>query len=731
MSDLPSRRIGYLVNSYPVLSETFIRNEIRAVRDAGIDVAVFRLEPPSRRQPVEADSDVAVVDLSPRTIGRGGLLVAHLAHLCRRPKEYLSVLRRGVLVYLKRYLIERTERRRRALRKRTRRFSRAVCLAREARRRGVVHLHAHYAKEPLETAELVRRLEGTPYSLAAHAKDLYTVPEQRLTRRLRRARFAVACHPHGAQRLRELRPRRGARILHVPHGLDTDLFRPLAGRRQRDLILAVGRLTPKKGFEHLLRACAVLRRQGRQLRCVLIGNGRCHSRLARLRDELDLGNVVELRKSVPQTDLPRWYRRATVFAMPAQVLEDGNRDGIPNVLLEAMACAAPIVATRVSSIPHAVEHGRTGLLVPAGDPFALASAIRRLLDDPRFAAELGRKAAGRVAELDYRDTNRRLIDEFRPLVATSAEAAFSRVEKRAFENGGVATKAARRLGVEPRPDPRAEAIIRAAVAPGIRANAWRPDLDRLVERRLWDEVVKARRVDGLLRALDIDAPRARILDLGSGRGGLSVALAARGHRITSVDLRYRNCLVTRLRGRRYGLDVPATTSIGEQLPFPKATFDAVACLEVLEHVLDPVALLTEIRRVLRPGGGCVLTVINRWAHLDPHYRLWGLNFLPPGLANRYIALRRRTKESYRDLQTLDEMHYYRFGEFVRLAHRLGFSVEDPERPDGRLASRLHDLKRKTSLGFNTAVVVVRPAGRLRHFTPRSERPSEPRAAAAR
>ncbi|MDX1643780.1 MAG: glycosyltransferase, partial [Thermoanaerobaculia bacterium] len=514
------------------------------------------------------------------------------------------------------------------------------------------------------------------------------------------------------------------------------LFHRSPGDRTDDLLLAVGRLTPKKGFEHLLSACAILRRQGRPLRCIVIGSGRCRARLERLRSDLDLDDVVELRNSVRHDDLPRWYRRAAVFAMPAQVLDDGNRDGIPNVLLEAMACGTPVVASRVSSIPEVVEDGRTGLLVPPRDPAALADAIGRLLDDPLLAAEIGRSAAASVASLDYRRANRPLVDEFRSLVGATLEDRLDPVERRTWQEGGMAEKAARRLGVAPRRDTHGEAIIRDAIAPGIRANAWRPDLDRLVERRLWDEVFKARRLPALLGALGIESPGieshgARILDLGAGRGGLSVGFAARGHRVVALDLRYRNCLVTRLRGRRYDFEIPATTSIGEQLPFAAETFDAVSCLEVLEHVLDPIALLGEIRRVLRPGGACVLTVINRWAHLDPHYRLWGINFLPRSVANRYIALRRRTKESYRDLQTLDEMHYYRFGAFVRLAQRLGFEVEDAERPEGFLPSRLHDLKRKASLGFDTALVVIRPAEGLRQLTPRSRRRHSRRAAAAK
>ncbi len=114
--------------------------------------------------------------------------------------------------------------------------------------------------------------------------------------------------------------------------------------------------------------------------------------------------------------------------------------------------------------------------------------------------------------------------------------------------------------------------------------------------------------------------------------------------------------------------------------------------------------------MLAPGGACALTVINRWSHLDPHYHLWGINFLPRSWARRYIELRRRTKRSYRDCQTLDEMHYYSFGAFRRLAARLGFRLVDPEVPAPPLKRALHALGRASSLGFNSSLVMLRPEG---------------------
>lgn len=395
--------------------------------------------------------------------------------------------------------------------------------------------------------------------------------------------------------------------------------------------------------------------------------------------------------------------------MPSVELPDGNRDGLPNVLLEAMACGAPVVASTAGGIAEVVDDGHTGALVPPGDIAALAAAIGGLLDDPEQRALIGGRASRRVAELDFRSTNRVLAERWKKILSKPVEDALSRAERKAWREKGVASKAAKRLGIRPHRRKGVETAIRRAVTPGITANAWRPDLERLATRRLWDELYKAKRAPRIKAALNGSGELpGMVLDLGCGRGGLAVALKAHGVDVVALDLRRRNCAVTALRGQRYDLAIPAVSSVGEQLPFPDGSFNAVYCMEVLEHVQDPIRLLEEIRRVLSPQGACALTVINRWSHFDPHYHLWGINFLPRSWANRYIALRKRTKKSYRDCQTLDEMHYYSYRGFERLAHRLGFKVEDPECPESGLARFVHGCKRRLSIGYNTAMLVVRP-----------------------
>lgn len=709
-------RVGYLVNAFPVASETFLVNELRGVEAAAVPVAILAL---SRRQdriqPSGTDEVRAEVFRPPKLLPFGWLdyVAAHLRCLIDRPLSYLRLVNNDALRPLARTLgvAGRTLSWNRC-RKRLRLFLLAPMVAGKAKRAGVGHLHAHYAKEPLEVAARVSWLSGLTYSFAAHAKDLYTTPAGRLSRRLAKARFAVTCHPHGDQTLRAAaRPQDRRKIHLIPHGLDPRVFRPAARSRRSGLIVAAGRMTPKKGLDTLIEACSLL--QGRvEFSCVILGEGRLRSRLERSVRKLGLTGTVRLPGFVEQKELATWLQRAQVVTLPARVLKSGNRDGIPNVLLEAMACGAPVVSTSVGSITGVVEDGVNGILVPPDSPEALASALSKILTAEDGAEAMGARGRQAVEELDFRKSGKEVARLHRRQLPKHQRPLPSGFRIPEIDSNTLASSATQRVGRSPQLRPEVETAIARSVAPGLQANFWRPDLQRMTERRLWDEVFKARRANEVekfarSRGVHLDATT-RVLDVGCGRGGLSVALRARGISVVSLDLRLRNCHVSRLRGRRYDLAVPVVNGRAETLPFKDKSFDAVCLLEVLEHVADPVGLLSEARRVCRPRGVCVVTVVNRWAHLDPHYHLWGINFLPRRLAESIISYRGRSKTSWKDNQRLVDMHYYSFPSFQRFAKAVGFEVHDPWRPQGSLALLKHDLGRRISLGFNTVTLVLEP-----------------------
>jgi SAM-dependent methyltransferase len=206
---------------------------------------------------------------------------------------------------------------------------------------------------------------------------------------------------------------------------------------------------------------------------------------------------------------------------------------------------------------------------------------------------------------------------------------------------------------------------------------WRPDFDRWREGRIWQE----RQQDARLRLIARYGgalPGRRILDLGSGMGGTSVALGLAGAVPLAFEYNRAYCDIIRLRAGRYDMSLPVVNGAGERLPFRDASFDLAIAWDVVEHVHDPALLLAELARVLRPGGRVLLTVINRFAFRDPHYHLPLLNWLPRPLAEAIIEQRGRSKSGadFSDRQQLSEMHYYTIGSFRRLAARYGFRVGD-------------------------------------------------------
>jgi SAM-dependent methyltransferase len=206
---------------------------------------------------------------------------------------------------------------------------------------------------------------------------------------------------------------------------------------------------------------------------------------------------------------------------------------------------------------------------------------------------------------------------------------------------------------------------------------WRPDFERWREGRIWQERQQDERLR-LIARYGGALPGRRILDLGSGMGGTSVALGLAGAAPLAFEYNRAYCDIIRLRAGRYDLGLPVVNGAGEYLPFGDASFDLVIAWDVVEHVQNPALLLAELARVLRPGGRVLLTVINRFAFRDPHYHLPLLNWLPRPLAEAIIERRGRSKSGadFSDRQRLSEMHYYTMAGFRHLAARYGFRAGD-------------------------------------------------------
>jgi colanic acid/amylovoran biosynthesis glycosyltransferase len=395
--------IAYLARILPVLSETFVVREIAALRRLGLVVrpfSLYRPEPGSVHPELPAlrdEVEVLVRPLHPL------YLLAHLLYAARRPARYAGCLRRYVLGS------GAPHGRLRALAQ----FSAAPFAALRLRRAGVTHIHAHFANTAAGVAMMAAFLEDLPFSFTAHAYDLF-VDDLLLPAKLSAAAFIVTISEFNAAYLREHYPEARSADLHVIHcGVDPDRFTPRPRRTASPpAVLAVGRLVVKKGFHVLIEACALLRDQGVRARCVIAGDGEEAARLRALAAKLDLSTDVILTGALLPADLLEYYAQADVFVMPS--CPSGNdRDGIPNVLIEAMAMEIPVVSTRLSGIPELVRHGETGLLVRPDDPPGLAAAVARLLGDPVLGLRLGRAARELVVrDFNIRSSARRLFTLF-------------------------------------------------------------------------------------------------------------------------------------------------------------------------------------------------------------------------------------------------------------------------------------------------------------------------------
>jgi glycosyltransferase involved in cell wall biosynthesis len=395
--------VGYVVNAFPAASETFLVNELRALEARGLPLVVLAIDPciPSVQHSSAAELSVPVMRWPSGSWQSLAILRAHAAAALRRPRVYVGLLAGAVGQLWKPGDGDGRSRWNRAYR-RLRHLSLSCWLADVSRRRGVVHLHAFYANKPLELARTAAGLGGMSYSFAAHAKDLYTTAPRRLRRGLSRARFAVTCHQDGTRLLRELAGGRAERVMYLPHGTDLARFRVRCDtEREPALLLAVGRLTPKKGFGDLVLACARLQGTGHDFRCVIAGDGRLRGELEALIRGHGLSERVSILGFQTQDQLADWYARASLLVMPSRVLEDGNRDGVPNVVVEAMCSGTPVIATTAGSIPEVIEDGISGRLVAPGDVAGLAAAIHEALERPGWALQLADNALNAAATLDY------------------------------------------------------------------------------------------------------------------------------------------------------------------------------------------------------------------------------------------------------------------------------------------------------------------------------------------
>lgn len=387
--------LAYLLKKFPRLSETFVLNEILAQERLGRDLHIFSRRPADDepRHPELSRLQATVEELPSGAQLNPWALVLATAPREQRLLERLAATFEELRPFGHPRLASLMEE--------------ALFLVSRCRRLGIRHLHTHFATDSTVVALLAKRLGHVTYSVTAHAKDIYrsSVAPALLALLFREAERVVTVCDANVRHLEQILPEEALHPLRrLYNGIDLSAF-TFAGEDGRGSahVLSIGRLVEKKGFAVLLDALRRLAERGLPFRATLVGDGEDRRSLEARAAELDLGSRVTFTGALPQDEVRDLLRRATLFCLPCQIGEDGNRDALPTVLLEALASGLPVVSTPVTGIPEILDHGAAGLLVPEGDVEATADAMAQLLAEPglrRQLASAGRQRAETHFDLD-------------------------------------------------------------------------------------------------------------------------------------------------------------------------------------------------------------------------------------------------------------------------------------------------------------------------------------------
>ena len=406
-----SAAVAFVLKGYPRLSETFIAQEIRALEERGLDIRLISLRRPTDRHVHPVHREIrAPVNYLPEYLYRAPARVWRGWRAGRRLSGYAAARR----TWLKDLARDPTP-------NRARRFGQALVLACELPA-DVGWIHAHFLHTPASVARYAALMLGLPWSCSAHAKDVWTTPAWEKAEKLADCRWLVTCTRVNRDHLVDLAPA-GRQVDLVYHGLDEVRFPPLGSRRPpRDggdagdpvILLSVGRAVEKKGYDDLLDALSRLPAP-LNWRLVHIGGGPLLRNLKRRAQRDGLAGRITWMGRQPQETVLAQYRAADAFVLACRIAADGDRDGLPNVLMEAQSQGLACLSTAVSAIPELIVADETGLLVAPGDGVALAAALARLIADAKLRQRLGAAGIERVrAAFSFEDAIDRLAQRFGP-----------------------------------------------------------------------------------------------------------------------------------------------------------------------------------------------------------------------------------------------------------------------------------------------------------------------------
>ncbi|MGM3304807.1 glycosyltransferase family 4 protein [Anabaena sp. WFMT] len=395
--------VGYVLKRYPRYSETFVVNEILAHEAAGLNIEIFALRPPSDTHFQNIISQVrSPVNYIKKPIQ--GRVSESLNSLAPTAASYfwaeLQEANKVIPDFWSKLTVAEGEQ--------ASTVYQAAWLAREAKLKGITHLHAHFGSVATSVARLASHFTGIPYTFTAHAKDIFheSVEFADMERKLQDAATVVTVSDYNLNYLQKTYPTAAQQIKRIYNGLDLRQLQYSSPANRPPLIISVGRLVEKKGLSILIDACAILKQRNCEFQCQIVGTGSLEPALKQQIQDLELQSFIEIIGPRPQNDVFQLVQQAAVFAAPYVIGKDGNRDGLPTVLLEAIALGTPCVSTDVTGIPEVVRHGETGLIVPQHHPEKLAFSLQELLTDSALRVKLSIQARQLIeSEFDiYRNT---------------------------------------------------------------------------------------------------------------------------------------------------------------------------------------------------------------------------------------------------------------------------------------------------------------------------------------
>lgn len=380
------KSIVYILHKFPNLTETFILNEIQGLKKDGILIKVFSVKKGNY--------------LSEHSIDIEGIIInyfyGHLTLVNIKSHFYLIALYFGKYFRILSEIIFNSDFSISKVLSNLKAFSIAGSFLYRLRRDNTSLIHGHFIGFPTSIAMYMSQLSGLPFSCTAHANDIYKGDKLDILNKIAKAKMVVTCTLANKIYLSNLCPiNLKSKVVHIYHGINSEnwFFRNNQFKRYNEFnILCIGRLVEKKGIQYLLEAVEILVKKGISVRCSIIGNGPLLSQLMKITENKNLNTMITFHGALPHSHLKHYYNMADCFVLPCIVAKDGDRDGLPNVLLEAMCSGIPVISTSGSAISEIIEDKVTGLLISQYDSSGIATAILELINNPQYGSFLTKNA---------------------------------------------------------------------------------------------------------------------------------------------------------------------------------------------------------------------------------------------------------------------------------------------------------------------------------------------------